>query len=202
MYSWPGLGWAGGLVRGSRKSKFMDREAPSGKHSTCEKWPSTRLKITDSMFFRRNGPFGGWDAGANFTNSIFSEGSGCPWNSFRQPIRCTKKRCKGPSDSVSRTAINLSCWHSHPLLPHVNTDSFLPLTNPQCWRSHLEICWFALSCMDWHPPWPKWGFWYVHRIETEWKKNRVKEWKEHKLGFQNHVTNKCADVSHTFASQS
>ena len=37
VYNCLGLGWSGGLVRGSRKYKFADRGAPSGKYSTCER---------------------------------------------------------------------------------------------------------------------------------------------------------------------
>ena len=201
MYSWPGLGWAGGLVRGSQKSNFTDREAPSGKYSTCENGLPRVEKITDSIFSAETVPLEG-----RMLAQIYGQHFLC---SFRLSIKflpaadpLPEKTLQGALRLCFPDSLNLSCWHSHPLLPHVNTDCFLPLTNPQCWRSHLEICWFALSCMDWHAPWPKWGFWYVHRIETEWKKNRVKEWKEHKLGFQDHVANKCADVSHTFAGLS
>ena len=78
-----------------------------------------------------------------------------------------------------------------PLLPHVNTDRFLPLTNPRCWRSDSEVCWIALSRMDWHVPWPKWGCSCVQRIEISnetraaWRRERKR-----KLGFQDHVTKK------------
>ena len=54
----PGLGWAGGLARGSRKSNFTDREAPSGKYSTCANGlPCVlKFKITDSIFSAEAGP--------------------------------------------------------------------------------------------------------------------------------------------------
>ena len=65
-------------MRGSRKSNFTDRDAPSAKYSTCEKWPSMRLKNYGQHFSRRNSPFGVYDAGTNFTDSIFSAVLGCP----------------------------------------------------------------------------------------------------------------------------
>ena len=39
-----GVGVGRGPCEGVSKIQFTEREAPSGKYSTCEKWPSTRLK--------------------------------------------------------------------------------------------------------------------------------------------------------------
>ena len=53
-----GAGVGRGPCEGSRKSNFTDREAPSGKYSTCEKWPFMCLKNYGQHFYRRNRPFG------------------------------------------------------------------------------------------------------------------------------------------------
>ena len=43
-------------MRVSRKSNFTDREAPSGKYSTCEKWPSMCLRNYGQHFTAETGP--------------------------------------------------------------------------------------------------------------------------------------------------
>ena len=202
MYNWLGLRWAGSLVRGSRKSNFRDREAPSGKYSTCERWLSMRQKITDSIFPAETVHLERMML-AQILRTAFSpqfqaahkipSGS---WSAARKRLQGALRLCF--PDSLTRELLAVPT----PLLPHVNNDRFLPLTNPRCWRSDSEVCQMALSRMDWHAPWPKWGCWCVQRIEIEWDKSCVKAWKETQTGFSRPCYKENTDISHTRAGLS
>ena len=172
------------------KRHHLENTGPSRDGLTCG--------LKNGQFFCWRNIFGVWDASANLQTTFSLHFQTAPSSRLsikflRQPIRCPKRGCKGPSHSVSRTASHAS-W-----LPHVNSDCFLALTSPQCcWRSDSEICWVALSRMDWHAPWPNRGCWCAHRIQTEWEKKTRQgvKGRKHKLGCPDHVTTKTGCFTH------
>ena len=94
------VGVGTGLARVSRISNFTDREAPSGKYSTCERWPYMWFKKLRTKFSPPKQSFRSVGCWHIFCRQHFLRSSRLSIKFHPPTDPLPTKGCKGPSDSV------------------------------------------------------------------------------------------------------